>query len=232
MTSSLSVMTIECELPQCTITFPFNERTGRRYCTPYHAKYARHGVACDGGCGALVYVSPNDRKRHGGDGPIVRYCRPCRAARRAAKPRQSLETRRCDRCQDVYTQRSTVQRYCSPECSRRVKNSAAKAPSQTKADRGNRRYRQLRERVKAEEKTCWLCHEMIDGARIFPDPWSFSLDHVRPVALGGSFFDRDNCHAAHLRCNTSRGTSTAHAVRRMRVRTTVESINAAAIDGR
>jgi hypothetical protein len=81
-------------------------------------------------------------------------------------------------------------------------------PTRTK---GKRRYdgrpmRRLRARVKAEEPMCWRCGQPIDPDLRAPHPWSFSLDHVRPVALGGPELDRANARAAHRLCNQRRGT--------------------------
>lgn len=69
----------------------------------------------------------------------------------------------------------------------------------------SRAYWALRERVKAEERTCWLCHHDIDLSAPPRTPMSWSLDHVVPVSRGGDPLDRANAHAAHLVCNQRRG---------------------------
>jgi 5-methylcytosine-specific restriction endonuclease McrA len=51
---------------------------------------------------------------------------------------------------------------------------------------------------------CGICDEPVDRAAPFPEPLSVSLDHVKPVSLGGSH-TRDNTRCAHLRCNSKRG---------------------------
>ncbi|BCJ41662.1 hypothetical protein GCM10010168_53400 [Actinoplanes ianthinogenes] len=52
--------------------------------------------------------------------------------------------------------------------------------------------------------TCGLCDEPINPDLRFPDRWSASIDHVVPLARGGSH-TLDNLQAAHLTCNTSKG---------------------------
>ena len=59
-------------------------------------------------------------------------------------------------------------------------------------------YQANRRTVLAEEKTCWLC----GGEFRREDP--ATIDHVVPVRAGGSS-RRCNLHAAHRRCNSSRG---------------------------
>ena len=91
-------------------------------------------------------------------------------------------------------------------------------PTYTK---GRRRYdgapmRRLRAQVKREEPYCWLCGGHIDPDRKAPDPLSFTLDHIVPVALGGPELDRANVRAAHMRCNQRRGKGKRQARRRSR----------------
>ena len=71
--------------------------------------------------------------------------------------------------------------------------------------RSHRRYREAVARLRARRiPLCALCHRPIDySSRRGPD--SFSLDHVRPVSLGGSLLDPANHQPAHLSCNVSRG---------------------------
>jgi hypothetical protein len=55
-----------------------------------------------------------------------------------------------------------------------------------------------------DKRICHLCGGHIPRAAVWPNPWSFSLDHVQPQSLGG-FHDHSNLRSAHLRCNQSRG---------------------------
>ena len=58
--------------------------------------------------------------------------------------------------------------------------------------------------LERDKRICHLCRQHIPRQAKWPDPWSFSLDHVQPQSLGG-FHDHTNLRAAHLRCNQSRG---------------------------
>lgn len=48
--------------------------------------------------------------------------------------------------------------------------------------------------------TCMLCHTRVDPAARYPNPQAPSLDHITPVALGGSD-DWTNLQTSHLGCN-------------------------------
>jgi 5-methylcytosine-specific restriction endonuclease McrA len=51
---------------------------------------------------------------------------------------------------------------------------------------------------------CHLCGKRVDPKLRWPDPWSQSVDHLIPIARGGTHEPR-NVALAHLRCNQSRG---------------------------
>lgn len=61
--------------------------------------------------------------------------------------------------------------------------------------------RQIRERGYL---WCGICGQAIDGSLRFPNPMSWSVDHIVPVAAGGAD-DDDNCQGSHLRCNQAKG---------------------------
>lgn len=53
---------------------------------------------------------------------------------------------------------------------------------------------------------CGICAEAVDPELKWPDPMSVSLDHVVPLAKGGSH-TYDNVQCAHLRCNIQKSDS-------------------------
>ena len=60
--------------------------------------------------------------------------------------------------------------------------------------------------VKARRRPCCLCSQDIDYTLTWPNPRSFSVQHIisrkaRPELT----FDVTNCDAAHLDCNQSQG---------------------------
>ena len=76
-------------------------------------------------------------------------------------------------------------------------------------DKGGRPRKRLARIVLEEEHLCWLC-----GFPARPhDP--LTLDHVLPVALGGTT-TRDNVRAAHRSCNSRRGARLGAVLRRRR----------------
>lgn len=64
-------------------------------------------------------------------------------------------------------------------------------------------YLRARARLRKQKPlVCWLCGEGIDAKLKFPDPLSFTADHVDPVARGGH--NNGPLLPAHLRCNSKR----------------------------
>lgn len=57
-----------------------------------------------------------------------------------------------------------------------------------------------------DDWVCGICDQAVDSDRSWPDPMSPSLDHIIPVARGGSH-TRENGQLAHLRCNTRKSDS-------------------------
>ncbi len=56
------------------------------------------------------------------------------------------------------------------------------------------------------ERDNWICHlcgNPVDPTLEWPDPMSPSLDHIVPLANGGSHTE-DNVACSHLRCNLSK----------------------------
>jgi 5-methylcytosine-specific restriction endonuclease McrA len=72
--------------------------------------------------------------------------------------------------------------------------------------RDTRALRRLRAQVKHDEHVCHLCGRPIDPDLKSPHPWSATIDHLVPYALGGPELDRSNVRAAHRKCNRDRGT--------------------------
>lgn len=66
--------------------------------------------------------------------------------------------------------------------------------------------KKLRARLRAEQRPCHLCGQPIDYSLPHDHPYSFSVDHIVPVARGGAVWDYDNLDAAHKCCNQRKGT--------------------------
>ncbi len=65
-----------------------------------------------------------------------------------------------------------------------------------------RARRRVAVRVRAGEP-CALCREPIDLSLRYPDPLSFTVDHVVPTNRGGTD-DYEQLRPAHFRCNRTR----------------------------
>lgn len=52
--------------------------------------------------------------------------------------------------------------------------------------------------------SCGLCGQLMDAALRWPHPQSKSIDHILPLAAGGTH-EASNLQWAHLRCNVSKG---------------------------
>lgn len=75
----------------------------------------------------------------------------------------------------------------------------------------DRHYQRKRSALKKPGVLCVLCTEEIDLLLRWPDPQSFSADHVEAVALGGH--NRGALQPMHLDCNRKRGVKDLESVR-------------------
>ena len=64
------------------------------------------------------------------------------------------------------------------------------------------KFQKNKKALAMDGKPCALCGLPIDYSLQFPDPWSFTADHIIPIAKGGHPSALDNLQPAHLRCNT------------------------------
>lgn len=77
-----------------------------------------------------------------------------------------------------------------------------------------RRHTEAVERLRIGSRSlgrpCWLCGQAIDYDLVWPDPRSFSLDHIKPRSARPDLEHEPTNHApAHLGCNSSRQDSAA-----------------------
>lgn len=54
------------------------------------------------------------------------------------------------------------------------------------------------------DPVCGICGKGIDLALPHTHRWSYTLDHIVPIARGGSPFDTANLQPAHRSCNSSK----------------------------
>jgi hypothetical protein len=66
------------------------------------------------------------------------------------------------------------------------------------------RAKQLRARLRREQRPCHLCGGPIDYQAHHLEPTAFQLDHLWQIANGGPAYDWNNVDAAHRACNRER----------------------------
>lgn len=119
------------------------------------------------------------------------------AKRRASKP----VDRFCLHCGVTMPQRKRADAvFCSAEC-----NMAAHRLNRTLRRReGSGMTGWIRAEVfKRDQWRCGICRQKVNPELRYPDPMAPSLDHVVPIAEGGSH-EAANLRLTHLRCNVVR----------------------------
>lgn len=70
---------------------------------------------------------------------------------------------------------------------------------------GGRKSKRLRRALlRTYGQVCWICRKGIDMTLAFPDPKCFSIDHIKPLSLGGGH-GLENLRPSHSDCNARRG---------------------------
>lgn len=140
-----------------------------------------------------------------GAGLDTRFCsRKCKGDARNAEWKAALDASKSDRlcvhCGGIIVAaRRRDAMFCSAQC-----NSAAhQATRQNARKAGEKRPDQLQFRALIAERDGWLCGlcgKRVDSSLRHPDPMYGSIDHVVPLAAGGSN-EMVNLQLAHLVCN-------------------------------
>lgn len=71
---------------------------------------------------------------------------------------------------------------------------------------GHADYKKLKKVIFATQSVCGICGQPVNFDKVFPDPWSATLDHIIPVSKGGNPLSIDNAQLAHLQCNRLKAT--------------------------
>lgn len=53
----------------------------------------------------------------------------------------------------------------------------------------------------ASQSNCAICGRPVNFDKVFPDPWSPTVDHIIPIIKGGDPASLENLQLAHLQCN-------------------------------
>lgn len=115
----------------------------------------------------------------------------------------------CEECGELHQPEfgDTATIFCSDTCrkrnQRRNKSKGAWAYRRYKNVKNGERF-QVKEIYDRDGWICGICHKPVNSRLRFPHPKSPSLDHIIPIAIGGSHIKK-NVQLAHLSCNVSIG---------------------------
>lgn len=73
----------------------------------------------------------------------------------------------------------------------------------SKEPRDSAQRKRHRQAIARSRPACWICGNPVDYSLKWPDPMCFVVDHVLPLAKGGSD-DISNKKAAHNTCNSKK----------------------------
>lgn len=108
----------------------------------------------------------------------------------------------CGHCGQPFVTDQPTQYHCSRTCSNRHHRQIDKHRRRAKgAYNGIPRRNRIATR---DGWRCQLCGKKVSPTRAYPHPHSASLDHILPLALGGTHED-SNLQLAHLYCNVTKG---------------------------
>ena len=174
-------MEIRCK--KCGRFFIADKYPNRRYCSPECNPWIstkRPSKSCK--------ICGKDLHRKGNAGPFPTYCTEACRWEAHYKRYPKKYTKPCAYCgKPNHQKRGIVNKYCSEDC------------------RSN-------DAIRNQEQQCEICGKLC-GRKInkelkYPHPMSVSLDHIMPLAKGGTH-EWDNLQASHLRCNMSKGARVA-----------------------
>ena len=116
------------------------------------------------------------------------------------------EERICDHCGNTYmgNKEMKTQKFCSNICNRRngkINNSHSR---RIKKNEGYTESVNKDVLYKRDKGICQLCGKRVNKRLEYPHLMSASIDHIVPLAKGGSH-GYDNCQLAHFICNSLKG---------------------------
>jgi hypothetical protein len=118
-----------------------------------------------------------------------------------------IHKRSCKGCGENFVTRRKEQVYCSTQCNRwmreQMKRETARIRGKSQWNAAQRPTWKARIYY-GNKGICQLCFQPIDLTLDYPNPMSFSIDHIVPVSLGGTH-KLKNLQSAHLLCNSKRG---------------------------
>ena len=58
--------------------------------------------------------------------------------------------------------------------------------------------------IYSSQSVCGICGRPVNFDKVFPDPWSPTVDHIIPISKGGDPASLENLQLAHLQCNRTK----------------------------
>lgn len=190
-------------------------KTSQKYCSRKCSRESARGFGECPGCGKVLgcYRSAHCqscRRRletgWGGGKEVALYVRP--AAKRASKAARLARTWYAGTCiicdasfADTYRRRT-----CSEQCGALLDAELRREAKDRRRARMRNAYvspvnrRQVFER---DAWTCQLCHEPVERDKVVPHPKAPTIDHVIPLARGGTH-EMANTQCAHFLCNATK----------------------------
>lgn len=116
-----------------------------------------------------------------------------------------LRHRVTDRCPDCGNERQFLQTYCDPCRALRLRAAQKRAKRKRRAVHRHVLADTVDPRTVYDRDhwMCGICRKAVDPSLTHPNPMSASLDHVIPIAMGGSHTYL-NTQLAHLQCNLNK----------------------------
>lgn len=161
------------------------------------------GDECRKADGRAKYYADHDRNIKLAKARYIQVERNRRIGSRVNKPVV------CGYCGESFTSQYGDGRrlYCSATCQKRSERWASHlsdgAVRRDKAERHGERFKVV-DIYERDRWVCGICHSKVNRKAKYPHPMSASLDHIIPLAKGGTH-TRDNVQLAHLVCNSKTG---------------------------
>lgn len=184
----------------CGELFDYHPKVRIRFCSRECGRAARsEGATC---------VVPWRTCRRCGDAFVAREWRvQCRACSEIVGVRDKTVTAICERCGSPfdYVWRTNRRRFCSKAC--KVDPEQRRQAKDRRKARRREAYVEDVWRLKVYERDGWrcqLCGRAVRRTAAVPHPLAPTLDHIVPLASGGTH-EYANVQTAHFLCNSRKG---------------------------